>query len=619
MRQVLVIFLALSCFYPTVSMGIDGSQIYTDKCASCHDSNNAQIPSMSVLKRLNPGTIVRALDRGVMRQLGSSLSKAERVSVAEYLSGRRLVSEKSIDSKLRYCKSNPQLPVDFMHQAGWDGWGGDLENSRYQAAKAAALDAKDLPSLKLKWVFAYPDEVLALGPINVFGGRIFVPSNSGNIYSLDAESACVYWRFEADSSVRTAINVGQAENGSEQFALYFTDTTASTYAVDASSGELIWKTRVDSHPAVRVTGAAQLYQNRLYVPVSTLEAVTSADPDYICCTQRGSVVALDAYTGKIIWQSYTIEQEPRASTALNSRGTSFYGPSGAGIWSAPTIDTKLNVLYVGTGENSSQPATDSSDAILAMDLEDGKILWKYQGTGDDVWNAACLSGERINCPDNEGPDYDFGASPILVELDDKRRALLASQKSGVVHALDPDNKGQLLWKQQASPGGFMGGIMWGAASDGENIYVALSDRKGKLITDKEGKTDWQLQSSQGGGVHAYRVRDGKLLWRAPAPVRGDRPQCSPAQAGAVSAIPGAVFAGAYDGHIRAYSSNTGQVLWDYDTVRQYPAVNGIVAQGGALDGAGPTIVNGTVYVNSGYARWGGMPGNALLAFETEED
>lgn len=619
MTRIIFIFFTFLFTVPLFAAKSDGKTIYDNHCASCHEASNSQIPSFAQLSKLTPISIINALTGGSMRQIGNALRISERTAVAEYITGKKLIAKNSENVKLKYCESNPALQQDFLQQAQWSGWGVDLENTRFQKAKDAGLTSNDIPRLKLKWVFAYPGEVLALGQTNVIGGRLYVPSHSGNVYSLDALTGCAYWRFKADSSVRTAINAGESSpEFKDGYLIYFTDTTANTYAINAADGSLVWKTRIELHPAVRVTGAAQLYKGKLFVPVSTLEAVTAANPDYQCCTQRGSVVALDAYSGKIEWQSHTITEKPAHTTMTNAEGTGFYGPSGAGIWSAPTIDTKLDVLYVGTGENSSEPSTTTSDAILAMDMSNGKILWSYQSTRNDAWNSACISKDRSNCPDAEGPDYDFGASPILVSVNAQKRILLAVQKSGEIHALDPDNNGALLWKQQASPGGFQGGIMWGAASDGANIYVALSDRQGVQITKTDGSVDWQLESGKGGGLHAYRVSDGKQIWRAAPPVCINRLQCSPAQSGAVSAIPGVVFSGAYDGHIRAYSSKDGRVIWDYDTVKKYDAVNGILAQGGALDGPGPTIVNGFVYVNSGYARWGGMAGNALLAFTPDK-
>jgi polyvinyl alcohol dehydrogenase (cytochrome) len=618
MIKTLIIFFISLLAFPSHASELNGQTIFQQSCASCHTGKNSQIPSLSLLQQLSPGSISDALNTGTMRQIGASLSVPERKAVVEFVTGKTLKPNSKEQFHLKYCDSKPSLGKDFLQQPKWNGWGVDLENTRYQPANEARLSSKDIPELKLKWAFAYPGEVLALGQTNVIGGRLFVPSNSGNIYSLDAVSGCAYWRFKADSSVRTAISAGrESEDAENNYVVYFIDTTANTYAVNAETGELVWKTRIDKHPAVRVTGAPQLYKGKLYVPVSTLEAVTATDPNYPCCTQRGSVVSLDAYSGKIIWQSFTILEEPKQTSQSNASGTSFYGPSGAGIWSAPTIDTKLNRLYVGTGENSSEPASQTSDSILAMDLKDGKMLWVYQSTRNDAWNAACISEDRSNCPAPEGPDYDFGASPILVSLNEKQRVLIAVQKSGEVHALDPDNNGALLWKQQASPGGFQGGVMWGAASDGSNVYVALSDRQGDQYTRPDGSGDWKIKSDKGGGLHAYRVSDGKLIWRAAAPICDERVQCSPAQSGAVSAIPGVVFSGAYDGHIRAYTSADGKVLWDYDTAKEYEAVNGIKAQGGALDGPGPTIINGYFYVNSGYARWGGMAGNALLAFTIE--
>ncbi len=252
-----------------------------------------------------------------------------------------------------------------------------------------------------------------------------------------------------------------------------------------------------------------------------------------------------------------------------------------------------------------------------MDLKSGELLWSRQLSENDAYNNGCTTPQRTNCPEKAGPDFDFGQPPILVNLGGGKRALVIGQKSGMVHAIDPDQKGKILWQTRAGEGSALGGSQWGSAADGRNIYVAISDIGLGAVLDPKSTQGFRLtlDPKKGGGLHALDLKTGKIAWSTkPTPCAAGRTDCSPAQSAAVSAIPGLVFSGSVDGHLRAYSTETGEVLWDTDTARQFDTVNGKSAHGGSLDAAGPAIVNGMVFVNSGYGQWGGMPGNVLLAF-----
>jgi len=294
-----------------------------------------------------------------------------------------------------------------------------------------------------------------------------------------------------------------------------------------------------------------------------------------------------------------------------------WGPSGASIWSAPTLDVERKVIYAGTGDNFSDPASNMSDAVVAFDMQTGKIVWYKQLTAADVYNMACADGpSKASCPEKAGPDVDIGASPILVKLANGKRVLLVSQKSGVAHALDPDKNGEILWQTRVGRGGALGGIQWGSASDGKNMYVALSDiafLQAEFATGKKLVADPKV----GGGLFALDVATGQKVWSAAPPSCGDRPNCSPAQSAAISAIAGVVFSGSVDGHLRGYSTSDGKVIWDFDTTREFTTVNGVSVKGGSMDGPGPTIAGGMVFVGSGYGAWGGLPGNVLLAFSVQ--
>lgn len=496
----------------------------------------------------------------------------------------------------------------------WNGWGVTLSNTRFQDTSSAGFTAAELTRLKLKWAFGFPGDIAAFAQPTIISGRVFVGSLGSRVYSLDATTGCIRWWFATASPVRAAVSVGKIEpQGGTRYAAFFGDLGGSVYAVDAATGTLLWKVKVDDHPVARITGSPTLYRDRLYVPVSSIEEGPAASPNYPCCNFRGSVVALDTATGKQIWKTYTISEQAHP-TMRNKNGTQLRGPSGAAIWSSPTIDPKRNALYVTTGDNYSDPPTSTSDAFLAMDLDSGKMLWSRQMTASDAYVVACRMPDKTNCPKSNGPDFDFGSSPILVTLANGSRALIAGQKSGVVHALDPDNDGKILWQVRIGKGGVHGGIQWGSAADDANVYVALSDATAIPIPFNTGT---EADPNHGGGIFALNLATGEKAWAAPPSKCGDRKRCSPAQSAAVTAIAGAAFSGSLDGHLRAYSTRDGAILWDFDTVGPHKTVNGVVAHGGSLDGSGPAVAGGMVFVESGYPIWGGMSGNVLLAFSID--
>jgi polyvinyl alcohol dehydrogenase (cytochrome) len=437
------------------------------------------------------------------------------------------------------------------------------------------------------------------------------------VYSLDAKTGCVYWAIKNPTGVRSAISNERLPNSNppKQVA-YFGDLSATVHAVDAQTGKPVWETKVETHPISRVTGSPKFHDGRLYVPVTSLEEASAADPTYPCCTFRGNLVALDAATGKQLWKTYTILEEPKP-TRKNKNGVQQYGPAGATIWSSPTIDPEGSRIYVTTGDNYADPATKTSDAIIAFDLKTGKFLWSEQFLANDAWNVACDSANEANCPEARGPDLDFASSPILHKLSNGKRILVAGQKSGMVYGIDPDEKGKRLWEQRAGKGGIAGGVQWGPAADNELMYVAVSDIGMTIKDDPQAGKIPALDASVGGGIHAYRLATGEKVWSVPPVGCNGRPNCSPAQSAAISAIPGVVFSGSVDSHLRAYSTKDGKVLWDHNAAQEYKTVNGLKASGGSFDSAGPTIVDGILYTNSGYGQFGGRPGNVLLAFSVD--
>ncbi|HXQ27007.1 MAG TPA: PQQ-binding-like beta-propeller repeat protein [Candidatus Acidoferrales bacterium] len=578
-----------------------GAAIYASKCAGCHESGGPPYLNHFVLKAAAPEYIVHMLASGVMHVQGARLAPRESNAVAEYLTGKRLGSWGSMAAG----RCSAQAPAGFSGPQ-WNGWGVDLENSRFQPADQAGLAASQVPNLKLKWAFGFPGGFSAYSQPTVAGGRVYVGGALGQVYALDAATGCTRWSFQAEAGVRTAVTIGPNR------LAYFGDLRSNVYAVNALTGKLVWRVRISAHPYARVTGSPRLYKGRLYVPVSSREEWLAASPQYECCTFRGILAALDAATGKQIWRTYTIP-DPARPTKKNKAGTQLWGPSGAGLWSSPTIDADRGLIYIGAGNNYSDPETSNSDAVLAIDLKTGKIVWSRQITSGDTYNVSCFRDDQSNCPAKHGPDTDFAAPPILRKLPSGQRVLVVGQKSGDVFGLDPDKQGEILWKTNIGHGGALGGVEWGPAADSEVAYVALSD-----FGFSGGPEGAIPDPKAGGGLFAIKIATGEKMWVAsPAPGGCTAPRCSPAQSAAVSAIPGAVFSGADDGHLRAYSTSDGTILWDFDTAREFDSVNKISARGGSIDGGGPAIAGGMVFTNSGFGALYGIPGNVLLAFGPE--
>ena len=589
----------------------NAQELYTRSCAQCHDGGNDRAPGREALRGMTAERILAAMETGPMITMANNRTAAERRAIAEFLSGKPF-SAALVTAPAPSAMCRTRDAFDSAKGPQWNGWGQNASNTRLQ--ENAGLAAADVPKLKVKWAFGFPGDLQVYSHATLSGGRLFVGSWGGKVYSLDAATGCIRWYFEADAGVRSAVTVAKVKTvRGERAVAFFGDTTGNAYAVDAASGEMMWKTKVDNFPVARINGSPAVYKDRVYVGIASGEEGVGAVPTYECCKFRGAMLALDAATGKQVWKTYTIEEEAKP-TKKNAVGTQLYGPSGAPIWASPVIDPSKNALYITTGNNYSDPTSPMSDAFVAIDLDSGKILWAKQMTPSDAYTAACRLPDRTNCADSNGPDYDFGASPILTTLPNGKRLLLAGQKSGVVHAIDPDNKGAIVWQTRIGHGGTMGGVQWGSAIDRNNIYVALSDAK-RVMLNYSQSTD--IDPSEGGGMFALRLDTGERAWYTAPPGCGTRKRCSPAQSAAVSAIPGVAFSGSVDGHIRGYAMSDGRIVWDFDTIRDYVTVNGVPGKGGSLDGPGPVIGGGMVFVNSGYPTAGGTPGNVLLAFSVD--
>jgi polyvinyl alcohol dehydrogenase (cytochrome) len=590
-----------------------GEAVFYKACAQCHagprPANRA--PNLKTLEQLTPEASYAAITTGTMAPPAKSMTDTEKRELAEFLGGRPLdLSNSGSAAKMENrCTTNPAF-AGPAGAAAWNGWSTGLGNARFQPATDAGLTTAQVPQLKLKWAFGFPNGSTSYGQPTVVGGRVFVASDNAYVYSLNADGGCVYWSYHAKSGVRTApVIAAVAGRPGTKFAAYFGDMRGNVYAVDAHSGKLLWTRKVTTHEYARISNGPALYDHRLYVPISATEEVFSADPKYPCCTFRGSVVALNADTGSVLWKTYMIPQPPRP-VKRNSKGTQLYAPAGAAVWNTPTIDPVRHALYVGTGDAFTEPAAKTSDAVVALDLVTGKMLWSYQTEANDAWMVGCVPETTENCPKDLGTDHDIGSSPILVKLRNGKRIMLVTPKSGMVFALDPDKRGAVLWKvpliDTIAPNN--GEIAFGGATDGNAFYVPLED----------------------GTFVALDPTDGKMLWRVRLQSLDELGEKTPngenrtkaglrfGQSAAATLIPGVVFTEGWDGFIRALSTSDGKVIWQFNTAQDFKSVNGVAAKGGSMGGPGATVVNGMVYVGSGYANvGGGMPGNVLLAFSAK--
>ena len=592
-----------------------GAGPYQASCAACHDQSFYKAPSRLKISRLGPRSVLRAMNEGIMRPQAADIAPADREAIAEYLTGQ-LLSDFEEQPLPPLCDAehsfDPKLPPVSR------GWGVDERNTRFQPAQSGGLSAANVAQLEVKWTFAYPNAFQGRSQPVYGGGAIYVGSQDGTVWALDAKTGCLRWTFQAAAEVRTgiAITPWDAQDAEVEATIFFGDVLASVYALDAKTGALRWRVKADEHRDATLTGTPTFFDNRLYVSVSSLEVVAAINPKYACCNFQGAVMALNPTSGDVIWKSRTSDSAPQA-VGKTSVGTTIMAPSGAPIWSAPTIDAKRNQLYVGTGENYSSPADGNSDAIIAYDLDSGEKRWVSQQTRGDAWNAACFVGiagiNNANCPEENGPDYDFGANPILIKLPGGTDIVVGGQKSGDVIGIDPDS-GETLWKTRIGRGGIQGGVHFGIAAQDNVVYIPINDQ---IFANDDIRYDNKLAGEA--GIHAVNAVDGSRLWSAPSPdVCGDIEFCSPGISQAIAAIPGAVVAGYLDGRLRIHAREDGRVLWERNMLGEYESVSGVKATGGAFSGGGVLVAHGFMYVNAGYGYNSHIPGNALVALGLKE-
>lgn len=583
-----------------------GKPIYQLHCASCHEGGIAKAPHQQMIAMMTPEAILAAISGGVMKAEAAALNDNERTLVAEYLAGRKLGAAATPPPA---CAGAAAL-FDANRPPKATAWGIEVTNNRLIPQTDAGLSAADLPRLKVKWAFDYRGANRARSQPTLAGGAVHVGSHAGRVYALDEKTGCVRWSFQAAAEVRTGIVITPWKKGDTNARplAYFGDILGNVYAISARDGALVWRDRPDDHPNATITGTPTLYAGRLLVPVSSLETGPPTDPAYECCKFRGSVVAYDATSGKVQWQTFTIAEAPTVR-GKNRSGTDMYGPSGATVWNSPSIDAKRQQIYFGTGENLSSPATLTSDAIFALDLNTGAVKWTFQGTPNDAWNGACDTVHDDNCPVEKGPDFDFGAATLLLTTKSGKDLVIGGQKSGMVHALNPDT-GKIVWQNKVGRGGIQGGIHFGMAADGGVLYVPITDMPDGRSYNEPARP----------GLYALDGDTGKILWSwaAPDDVCKGRAFCHPGISAAITATPAFVLTGSMDGVLRAHDAATGKVLWSYDTTKPVTTVSGATASGGSMGGSsGPILADGMLFANSGYGLYFHMPGNVLFAFAPE--
>ncbi|HEY2464832.1 MAG TPA: PQQ-binding-like beta-propeller repeat protein [Steroidobacteraceae bacterium] len=598
-----------------------GESVFNARCKACHEPAVERAPTRAELAFRAPADIVTALTKGVMAPMAKGLSRPEIEAVALFLAPGQQLGSAGTD---QMCAGNPPIKATA---SDWSSLGPDENSSRFQPKPG--IRAADVANLKVKWAFSMPGG----GQPVVVGDWLFITNRGGKFYALDAKSGCVHWAVE-DAASRTTPMVIRSAISPSGWATFIGVGKRVVRAFDAQTGKEIWHSEsLDNHIASNITGTPVISGDQIFVPLSSGEEVFAMQPNYSCCTFRGSLAALDLKTGQKQWQTYMIT-EPLQPTRKNANGIQMQGPAGAPVWASPTVDAKRGLVYVVTGDSYTDATTDGDDAIVAVDMKTGKVRWRNQVTTNDNFIVGCSGPVKVaNCPSPTGPDFDFGATPILFKHG-RKQILVAGQKSGVVYGVDPDT-GRTLWKTAVGAGSPLGGIEWGIGADSKYVFVPNSDI-GEIFNEiarAAGAPSPAPENAGKPGLFALDPFTGKVVWNTPAPTApchyaGDRSKdytkgaCVRAQSAAPAVMPGVVFSGTLDGWLRGYDAASGKIIWEFSTTAQtYSTVNGNPAQpGGGIDGMGPTIAGGMVYTMSGFngaARTGSNGVNVLLAFSVD--
>jgi polyvinyl alcohol dehydrogenase (cytochrome) len=600
-----------------------GKAVYDQYCASCHNAPEAgsRAAPVASLRRMSVQTLTTALTTGVMKPIGDQLTREQLRAVTTYLAPADApVGTAWIDQNM--CPTESRS-VDLSAKPAQIGFGVDHDNTRRMSARQAGLNTRDMANLEVAWAFAMPRTSGLRGQGVVVGDTLFYPAGQANhILALDTRTGCVKWATATAAQVRNSLAYGQLGKGGPM-GLVGGDSAGNLVALDAKTGKVVWRADPRHDKTAPLSGSPLIHDGRIIVPISGSDVGAAMRPAYECCKGHGAVAAVDAADGKVLWTWHTMENaKPLGRT--NAQGAAAYGPSGAPVWSSPAVDVKRGVVFASTGENTSPPATNTSDAIASIDLKTGRQNWVFQALANDVWNMSCPVGSPTaggrpvgaNCYfAAEGSlllDHDFGAGPVVFRGKGGKDVILGGQKSGDVWALDAKT-GKVLWRQQFGKGSPLGGVHWGIATDGVRVFAPISDPN--VPADKSAA-----------GMHAVDVRTGKVAWQWRA-----SPDCTGARAkiticgnryglsAAPLVIDGAVVAGSLDGRLWVFDAASGKVLAMHDTIATaYKPVNGVAGSGGSIDAAGVFAGDGMLFVNSGYGSFGQAAGNVLVAYRPKK-
>ncbi|MEM7097771.1 MAG: PQQ-binding-like beta-propeller repeat protein [Pseudomonadota bacterium] len=590
-----------------------GQRVYETYCAACHDNpEEAQARSLNTLRRMIPALVEHALRDGRMSAQGSVLSDEQIRDVVNYVAG---AVQGTDDWELALRCDADRQEADIHGEVYASTFGLGHKNHRAMSAEQAGLKTTDLVNLELAWSLGFPNVTMMRSQPVMVGDTLFVsPVETQKVFAFDISGTpCLQWTYQSDRVLRSSLTFGYLENG--QSVLTFGDTQAAVHMVDAATGNLLWVTSLRRFPESIITGTPQIYDGRVFASISQFEIMLGAQPTHLCCKSRGAVAALDAQSGEIIWFTPTLpDARPQRD---RGDGQMIWGPSGAPVWTSPAIDEKRGLLYVGTGESTSEPAHHQTDAILAIRLNDGEVVWSFQATEQDIFLAGCWRSRSLNCPPEYSVerDVDFGASVIIAQRADGSDILLAGQKSSVVWGLDPEREGQVVWRWSYGTGTANGGIHWAMAYDGETVFAPIND---------PGRPRPGFQPVP--GIYALDVNNGALRWGHTTEPECDgreerAPRCSYLHgfSAAPLLVDRGVVTGSLDGMLRIFDADTGDMLFKYDTNRAYATANGVTGHGGAIDSAAFVAGNGLLLVNSGYGMFGQPQGNVLLAFKVKRD
>jgi len=589
-----------------------GKAVYEQYCAACHNMPATRAPALSALQQMSAQTLRFTLTEGIMRQQGSAVPREQFEQLIGYLAAADTAGDWVA---AMMCKPD-QRSVDLNQPIAMSMYGTDPRNSRRLTAQQAGLSSKDLGNLELAWAIAFPKTAGLRSSAAIIGTTMFYsPTPTGKVLALDTRSACVKWAYDAGVPLRSSLSYGEL-GGTGRMALVFGDARGNVHTVDAKTGTQIWKAEARHDTFGGITGAPVLVGNRIIVPISSSGVGRGADPKYECCEGHGAVVALDATDGHKLWTAHTME-DAKYTGKVSSTGVKQRGPSGAPIWSTPSVDIKRGLVYSGTGQATSLPATNTSDAVLALDLATGELKWSFQALARDVWHLGCQfdqSKSNPNCPspdDSVLKDYDFGAGVVIGKRRNGHDILIAGQKSGDLWGLDPDAQGKVLWRHTFGMGTPLGGIHWGLAIDDERVFAPINDPALPVA-------GYVPQPA----MNAVAIETGKVLWSKPV-----QPDCANGRqerfalcgeryglSASPLVIDKSVVAGAVDGRLYIYAAASGDIVWQYDTLRDFPTLNGVEGKGGSIESHSVFAGAGMLFVGSGYGQFSQAPGNVLLAF-----